>query len=185
MNRLKTISVTTAALLVLSQPISVSLAQQSKFDMEIPTQEVVRISLEVANRLSTKGKLTADEIRQIYFAEKTIGRCVWGTSAASEANYGGPKIGVLMMYPDSSISRNSVQYIQAHPKEELDIYLDVYSKEEIDQWPAECERLREEFIRGRSQLLMERTNKDNPGVRTAHCETRGIPEAEELPDCSA
>lgn len=40
----------------------------------------------------------------------------------------------------------------------LDAYLDVYTKEEIDQWPAECERVREEFIRGQSQLLQKYKN---------------------------
>ena len=225
MNRLKIITIVTTALLYLSLPISNAHGQQSMFDIEIPVEKVVRASLKTANRLTSKDGLTADEIRQIYFAEKQIGRCVWGVSERDSSLFGDQRIAAHNYYSDRKVTEQCLVYVQKNRgrfkivgdgwkgennfweptqywaerakkdhlnsvqaleiefdldfkifirrfyideeakgktcqqyheedvKNFLDAYLDVYTKEEIDQWPVECERVREEFIRGRSQLL--------------------------------
>jgi len=230
MNRRQTCSYTTASFLLLLLPVFTTLAQQSKFDREIPNVEVVRTSLEVAANLMSKDKLTVDQIRQVYFAEEQIGKCVWGVSARDTAYYGSQYVAAHNFYSDLNVTKQCVLYVQKyrnrfrvvndgwkgdsnfmeptqyweeqatnrypnaaeareigfdlefnafirrfvideeargttceqyfreHIEPNLEVYLDVMTKEELYQWPADCERVREEFTRGRSQLLEKYRN---------------------------
>lgn len=223
MNRLPIFAITTSSLLLLS--ISVAFGQQSKFDQAIPAEEIVQSSLAVATKLASMDKLTADDIRQIYFAEKIIGRCVWGVSEKDSALGGSHHIAahnyftdstvgeqcllyirnhrnrfkvvsdgwkgennfweptrywaeqVNKRYPNSTIAKEiefdlefnafirrfvideeakgktCEEYFKEHIEPNLDVYLDVMTKEELYQWPSDCNRVREEFTRGRLQLL--------------------------------
>jgi hypothetical protein len=190
----------------------------------------VQASLETANRLASKGELTMDEIHFIYFAEKQIGRCVWGVSERDSSLFGNQHIAPHNYYSDPAITEQCLKYVlknrsrfrvvwdgwkgennfweptgywaeeankyypnsiqsmeiefdlefkefirqfyifegakgktcQQYHEDNLkkfkDVYLDVYTRKEIDQWPSECERVREEFIRGRSKLLKKFRN---------------------------
>jgi hypothetical protein len=195
------------------------------FDRRIPALEDVRASVEVANRLAGKNELTASEIAQIYFAERNIGRWVWGsTRNLSNRDYL-RDIGVSYISADSILGKQCLLYVQANRgrfqvvyddykgednfsepsfywaeqaekrypgsiearkiafdlefkrfmsgfdidedakgktcqqfhdeliKHNLDVYLESYTKEEIDKWPGECDNVRDEFLRGRSELL--------------------------------
>lgn len=229
-NRRQLFTVLMTAPILLLIPIFVTLGQQSKFDVDLPTVEDVRASLQMASALISKDRLSADEIRQIYFAEKKIGRCVWGVSERDSALYGSYRIGTPDYFSDRTVGEQCLLYIQKHRDrfkvvddgwkgennfweptrywadqanrlypnsmqareiefdlefnefirrfnivedakgktcqeyheedigKSLDAYLDVYTMEEINQWPAECEQVREEFIRGKSQLLQKYKN---------------------------
>lgn len=238
MNRLPMFAKTLSCIFFLCLPMTFVLAQQSMFDVETPIQGNVEASLAVVNRLTSKGKLTADEIVLVYFAEKNIGKCVWGGSVSDSGLYGSQQSVAHNYFSDASVSQQCLLYVQRnrtrfrvvgdgwkgegnfweptlywvnqakkdypnsmqameiefdcefkdfirqfHIDDEakgkscqqyfeeefianLDMYLDAYSKEEIDQWPCECESVREEFIRGRSQLL-ERY-KNAPFTKVLH-----------------
>lgn len=225
MNRLEAYTIAAVAFLLLLLPVSITLGQQSKFDTEIPNVEVVRTSLAVAASLMSKDKLTTDEIRQVYFAEKQIGKCVWGVSARDTAYYNPLYVAAHNFYSDSNVTKQCLlyvqkyrnrfrvvndgwkgdsnfmeptlywmeqannsypnasgakeiefdlefnafirrftideeakgttcqQYFEEHIEPNLEVYLDVMTKEELCQWPADCERAREEFARGRAALL--------------------------------
>lgn len=218
------------AFLIFFLLVSTMIAQQSKFDMDISSMEEVQASLETANRLASKDKLTMDEIHLIYFAEKQIGRCVWGVSERDSSLFGKQHIAAHNYYSDRTITEQCLQYVlknrsrfrvvgdgwkgdnnfweptgfwaveankyypnsiqsmeiefdlefkefirqfyiveaakgktcqQYHEerlKKFIDVYLDVYTREEINQWPAECEKVREKFIHGQSKLLKKFQN---------------------------
>jgi len=230
MNRLETYTITTATFLLSLLPVSIALAQQSKFDTEIPNVKVMRASLHAATELTSKDKLTADEIRQIYFAEKQIGKCVWGVSARDTTYYSPQHVAAHNFYSDRDVTKQCLQYVQKyrnrfrvvsdgwkgdsnfmeptqywakqgnsyypsagetreiefdlefnafirrftideeaqgktcqqyfeeHIEPNLEGYLDVMTKEELYQWPADCGRAREEFERGRATLLEKYRN---------------------------
>jgi len=219
-----------AAIFFLSLLQDISFAQQSKFDAQIPTEQEIRNSLVVARRLSVQPKLSAKEIHQIYFAEKNIGRSVWGASERISNLYDSQKIKAINYHGDISLSEQCLLYVQTnwarfrvvddgwkgeenfiepnrywmdqikkyYPnsveameiefdrdfkefirrfdidedakgktcdqyyseelKKNLRVYLEVYSKEEIDNWPSECKNIRKEFQLARSQLLQKFKN---------------------------
>ncbi|MCX6142703.1 MAG: hypothetical protein NTZ35_05735 [Ignavibacteriales bacterium] len=194
------------------------------FDREIPASEEVRSSLEVANRLAAKNELTAIEMAQIYFAEKTVGRSVWGpTNYRSRSDVDAV---IFSQFLDTTLGNQCLRYIrmwrdrfqvvddhwkgeenfweptlywaeqaekhfpgsmeakeiafdlefkgfmsgfdidedakgktcEQYYKDNLENYLDNFSKEEIDTWPSSCESIRRQFIRGRSELLRKYKN---------------------------
>jgi hypothetical protein len=194
-------------------------------DRQVPTRDDVQASLEVANRLAGKNELTATEMLQIYFAERKIGRWIWGLPEY-ESNRGYPReLSVSYISSDSILGKQCLLYVQTNRgrfqvvydnykgednfsepgiywaeqaekrypgsteareiafdmefkrfisgfdidegakgktcqqfhdellKDNLDVYLESYTKEEIDKWPDECDNVRDEFLRGRSELL--------------------------------
>ena len=203
-----------------------ALAQQSVFDQQMPTTQGVRASLKTLARLELKDALSANEILQIYLAEKAIGHCVWGPSPRDSAKeWYDPTLNRQGFYADTTLEKRCVRYVQEHRvrfrvvddmwkgernfmeptgfwphlamklfpdssqsheisfdlefnelvrrydisesakgktckeyydgllKENRDIYLEVYSPDEIARWPAECKKVRETFIKERSGLL--------------------------------
>jgi hypothetical protein len=210
----------------------VAVGQQSVFDRVIPSDSILRASLDIANALAVKQHLTSAEILQIYFAENIVGRFVWARSQKDAQQFPPPYIGGRYFTPDSGLVNQCVFYVgknhsrfrpvsdawkgeedftepnrfwlkqaialdpnsaeasniefdldfkdlvrdinidedargktcqQFHDedlKRHLDSYLDVYQKEEMDRWPAECDSARSSFIRKRDHLL--RTYKFAP-----------------------
>lgn len=49
--------------------------------------------------------------------------------------------------------KTCAEYFEEELKQNLDTYLEVYSKEEIARWPGECDKIRKAFVRGRNRLL--------------------------------
>ena len=66
--------------MILSGISSKAFAQQSIFDEKLPDIEKVKISLKTVEDIVVKKDLTGMDMLHVYFAEKVIGRCVWGVS---------------------------------------------------------------------------------------------------------
>jgi hypothetical protein len=101
-----------AIILCLLQSI-VGAQGHSIFDRDIPTQQDVQAILELAKRLNGRNQLTAKEMLQIYYAEKKIGRCVWGISPRVSNLYDGRDLGMLG-YVDSTVAAQCVLYVQTN-----------------------------------------------------------------------
>ena len=60
---------------------SLTLAQQSKFDQVMPSINSVVLSLNALDTLLQKSDLTNKDFLQVFYAEKTVGRCIWWLSS--------------------------------------------------------------------------------------------------------
>ncbi len=100
-----------ASLLLVAVHLDAS-GQFSVFDLEIPGAEEVWASLETVEKLGSKQTLTADDILQLYYAEKRIGHSVWGPSAKDSVWNPVDAVASHRYYSDSTISRRCVEYIR-------------------------------------------------------------------------
>jgi len=217
-------------ILLLCVATTVILSQQSIFDRAIPTESEVRASVRLATELATKHPLTATEILQIYGAEKTIGRVVWGVFGKDTIGFERPFIRAKRYFDDTTLTMQCALYVEKNRNQfrlvsdawkgeedflepnrfwlnraialypnsvettniEFDLdfkdfircidideratgktcqqyfdkllakkremYLEHFSKEEIDRWPTECDSARTHFIRSRGRILQKYNN---------------------------
>jgi hypothetical protein len=102
-----------AAILFLLSPALAASQGLSIFDRDLPAHQEVLASLELAQKLSVRPRLTATEFLNLYYAEKKIGRCVWGPSP----RFKDPELrdARLIGYcRDSILSERCVNYVKAN-----------------------------------------------------------------------
>jgi len=92
---------------------SVFARQHSPYDQTIPDASEISASLELAMQLSIRIAPTAKELLQLYYAEKKIGRAVWGLSP----RYKGqdfPQLDLFSYCRDSTVAAQAVVYIRSN-----------------------------------------------------------------------
>ena len=103
----------TAIILCLLHTVAVAQGHNI-FDRAIPSQQDVKASLELAKRLTGRSQLIPEEMLQIYYAEKKIGRVVWGLSPRVSSLHPGPEVRAFGYYVNSALTEQCVLYVQTN-----------------------------------------------------------------------
>lgn len=96
-----------------SLPCAVLARQHSPYDLSIPDPSEVSASLELAKQLSTRITPTAKELLLLYYAEKKIGRTVWGLSPRYKSQ-DFPQLDLFSYCRDSTVAALAVAYIRSN-----------------------------------------------------------------------
>ena len=104
----------TVLMAIASSSSSPTFAQQSKFDRILPSKESVIISLNTLNTILQKTDLTGEDILQIYYAERNVGRCVWGLSPKISDTALIHEMKMFGFLNDTSLMNKCILYICMH-----------------------------------------------------------------------